>query len=503
MTDGSSSFKSYVVTIPPQTTIKDNKFTFESSHNLKTGEKVIVVSDDGDLSENLETDKVYYVITDDVNSVRTDSVTLSSVQIELASSETNAENASPISVSGGSNLKIITRVSDKVAGDEGHPVQYDEDESNWYIKVSSTGNTITGALTGTSTDPSYIKRTNDNRSVDEKLYKLRVVVPKETVNGKTPENGFVIQESSSTGLEFNSDISRVSMLSDLDYRFDRNPRFISTCSYSSDTITVISEIPHNLNTNDIVVIRNVKDSTNTTGEMDAGYNGTFKVTSITDDMTFSYLHEDVDGNDRSPGSIDLNDSKATRTTSSPRFEKNDLQSNLYIYRREVISEYEQGVRDGIYHLYVLNANNSVTEEFTNLKYSQNVVNLYPQLDRDNTNDNPQSSKSFAARHPLGKVETDDLKKSVTRETLDSFSKSIGIGKLVSTGGSGANPTITFSRRHGLSGITTGYIGESGSDYNHTQAGTVNNVKLLLTNQTGEWRGATADVTTNASGNILM
>ena len=47
------------------------------------------------------------------------------------------------------------------------------------------------------------------------------------------------------------------------------------------------------------------------------------------------------------------------------------------------------------------------EEFTDLKFSQNVVDLYPQLDRDNEDDNPRPATSFALRNPVGQVSTND------------------------------------------------------------------------------------------------
>ena len=47
---------------------------------------------------------------------------------------------------------------------------------------------------------SYVKRKDDTRSLDEKIYKLRVVIPKELTNAKNPESGFIIQESSTTGI---------------------------------------------------------------------------------------------------------------------------------------------------------------------------------------------------------------------------------------------------------------------------------------------------------------
>ena len=84
----------------------------------------------------------------------------------------------------------------------------------------------------------------------------------------------------------------------------------------------------------------------------------------------------------------------------------------------------------MYHGYVLNSNNALTEEFTEFKYSQNVTNLYPELDKDNVNDNPGPMKSFAKRAPIGDVVSNDLTKSITRETLDSFVEDFGIGKAI-------------------------------------------------------------------------
>ena len=54
----------------------------------------------------------------------------------------------PIEVYGGTNLKVTTRVSDKEAGDVGHPVQYDGSAGQWYITVSATENNITCSVDG-------------------------------------------------------------------------------------------------------------------------------------------------------------------------------------------------------------------------------------------------------------------------------------------------------------------------------------------------------------------
>ena len=63
-----------------------------------------------------------------------------------------------------------------------------------------------------------------------------------------------------------------------------------------------------------------------------------------------------------------------------------------------------------------------SNEFADKKYNQNIVNLYPEYDRDNIDANPPEATSFAKRFPLGDVVTNDLKKSITRETTNQFIK---------------------------------------------------------------------------------
>jgi hypothetical protein len=93
-------------------------------------------------------------------------------------------------------------------------------------------------------------------------------------------------------------------------------------------------------------------------------------------MSFTYSTTDLSGRLHLPGATSTNniDLRVTdqQVRDLPRFERNDLQQNLYVYRNEVISPYIDGQQDGIYHLYVLNANNGIPEEFVNLKYSQTL-----------------------------------------------------------------------------------------------------------------------------------
>ena len=481
MSDGvTSSVKEHTVTSGPTSNI----FTI-GTHNIQTGEKVIILSDDGDLPENIVENTVYYAIRE------------SSTEIKLASSQSAAINGNEINVYLGTNLRILSRVSDKIAGDVGHPVQFDTANNQWYI-TTNAGSSIYTSFTSLGvaglterTEPSYIKRIADTRSLDEKIYKIRVVIPKQLENAKNPENGFVIQESSSTGYRDNAD-SSLSSLTTTDYDYNRNLSFIAKCTRASNTVTIISELPHNLNDGDSIIIKNVTDSTNTTGEDDLGYNGTFTVESVVDDMTFTYLTT------RTPATTFTNNT-TVRTTSLPRFERNDLRSNLYIYRNEVTTPYIENVQDGVYHLYVLSADKAVPTEFTNIKYSQNVVDLYPQLDRDNINDTPTSAKSFAKRSPIGDVVTNDLKKSITKESSDALLTSLNVGLDVSSvSSSTSSATITFAREHGLAGIVTCSTLDGGATYT---PGTYQNVKLLNGSQTGTWRGATANVVVHISGAV--
>jgi microcystin-dependent protein len=471
-----TSEKSYKVSGGPSSNI----LTI-GNHNIQTGETIRILSDSGDLPENLTTNTIYYAIK------------VSSSEIKVSSTKANAENNLPITIYGGDQLRVESRVSDKVPGDIGHPMQWDTSYSNWFI-VSDQNNEVYRVLKsqgvagiGVRTNDAYVVRTDDERSLDEKIFKIRYVVPKDVPSAKEPLEGYILQETSTTGARSNSDFTLTSITSS-DYDYNRNPRFISTCTVVSSTVTVIADIPHHLNIGDHVNIKNVTSTTNTSGTNNIGFNGTFEVTAIPNANTFSYDSTDVDGVTHNLGTFTNN--THVRSTDLPRFERNDLRKNLYIYRRELITPYIYGVQDGIYHLYVTNSNNSITTEFTNYKYSQQIEDLYPQLDKDNYNDSPSSAVSFAKRSPVGEVVTNDLKRSITRESIDISLKSFGAGLEVTgiTTSSGIS-TITFDREHGFSGIVTYSSFAGGNGYND---GTFYNVKLF-NDGTSTWDGATAKV----------
>jgi hypothetical protein len=473
-----TSIKSYRVTSGPT----NNVLTI-GLHALQTGETVRIYSDDGDLPENINPETDYYVIYN------------TSTTIKLASSSTNATLDNAITIYGGTNLSVVSRVSDKLSGDFGHPIQYDSLRSNWFVHVNPNNDIFNAfrtygvfGLTPRS-NVTQFRRISDSRSLDEKIYKMRVFIPKEIDNAKDPTASFVIQESSKTGIRSDSDAT-ISVITTADYEYNRNPRFISSCTFSASTITVTAQNPHDLRVGDKITVRYVASSTNTSATDNLGYNGTFLVTGTPTNMVFQYSTTDTNNVVHSPGTFTSAD-QATRTTQLPRFTRADAQDNFYIYRNEVISPYIKNVQNGIYHLYVLNSKNAIPNEFTSYKYSQNVVDLFPQQDPDNPNDSPQSARTYAKRAPLGDVITNDLKRSITKETIDYFLQDFGIGIGVSLTATQAGIcTVTLTKEHTFAGIVTysSLAGGSGK-----KDGTYYNVKLYNNSALNSWDGATAKV----------
>jgi len=488
-----SSLKELIITGTPTAA---NNFTFTTStdHNLNTEEKVKIISEVGDIPEGLTDHLTYFIIK------------VSSTQFQLAASETNARNANFIRCYLGSQLRIRSRVSDKTAGEVGSPIQFDYTQNKWFIHTN-TNNQIYQTLSslgvagiGEATRVSFVKRIEDTRSLDEKIYKVRVAIPKEAVNAKNPEDAFILQESNSTNISItptNAEFSLTSINSS-QYDYKRNPRFISTCSASGSTVTILTELPHNLKTGNLVIIEGVISTNNTSAAVNKGYNGSFEVASIVDDKTFTYSTTDIFGVTHIPGIFQNN--TANRTISLPRFRRNDLKSNYYIYRNEVISPYIERVQDGVYHIYLLKADKSIDTEFTNLKHSQNVVNLYPELDRDNPNDNPSTAFSFSKRDPVGDVVTNDLKRSITKESIDTFVDDFGFGLQINSvqrDNISGIATLTFARPHGFSGIVSCTISNGGSTYSPTVGiQTYQNVKIYNNIGLTQWSGATARVIVN-------
>ena len=115
---------------------------------------------------------------------------------------------------------------------------------------------------------------------------------------------------------------------------------------------------------------------------------------------------------------------------------------------------------------------------------------------------PPAAVSYAKRTPLGEVVTNDLKRSITRETTDTFFKTFSFGNEVTSLASLSNTaaTINVAQDHGLGSLSSfsTLVGGSG----HTD-GTYYNVRLINNSSQPPanpetlylvWDGATADVT---------
>ena len=482
--------------------ITSNIFTLTEPHQFESGESIRVLSDDGELPDGLDHNRLYYAITAGINSD----------QVKLAQTLNDTISASAVVVnSKGGILQIQSRVSDKKSGDIAHPVQYDSTNLQWYITVSSEQNTIYDSIVGLGTaalgaasPKTFFSRTPDNRSLEDRIYKVRYVVPRDSaVLGRPPEDSFVLQESSQTVGLTNNEVSKyksvqpvvLSNSSEL-----RNPRFISGTEWDGivGLATFFTEAPHELSVGSKVKIVNVVSSANTTGIANTGFNGIFSVTARPTRKSFTV------GMTTNPGTFE-NDLDQ-RTVDLPRYERTEFANTLFVYKKEEIQDYVADAKDGVYHLTLIDASSQpVVTPFENLRYTQPIKNLYPQLDRDNVNSDPDQTRTFALPTPLGLTEVNDPQKSLTKEVINKnirdFKLGVDIVEIQSS--SGLSHTITTQGDHGLNQITKVGITSVGLNYGDGSGSiqTLYNAQLVgfAGSTTGKY--ATANVQIDANGSI--
>jgi hypothetical protein len=487
--------------------ISDNVISFTEPHQFLSGESVRIVSDDGSLPDGLEEDRVYFAITDSL-----DPVGLGTTQIKLAASLSDAfqENVVTINEKGG-NLKVISKVSDKIAGDYGHPIQWDSTNNQWYLNVTKTSvenlgdNSLYGAIVGLgttslgeATSRTYLKRIVDDRPYTDTIYKFRYVIPKDsTVTSRDPLDSFIIQESSA-GITTNSEIQKYfdpsNILTLSNPTELRNPRFISTCTWSSGTATVGTELPHNLVVGSEVTIKNVVSTSNTEAVFNDGFNGSFPVVSVNNSRQFTFaLDED-------PGTFISNIN--IRNIDLPRFYKSKFNTTYQTYRVQRIKEYIPNYQDGIYHLIPITVSNTPSVvPFLDKKFSQPLRNLYPRIDRDNPTSDPHEAKVFATSNKIGIVVVDDPKNSLTKSSIRDFIVDSGVGIGVTnivSNSVGTSHTIYSNIDHNLFGASKISLQNIGSNYIQ---GTYYNVPLVSGISSTTGKHATARVTVGASGTI--
>ncbi len=472
-------------------TIVSNTLTLTQPHSFINGESIRILADNGHLPDGLNSNQTYYVITKD------SATGIGSDQIRIAQTLSDALNGSSsgsaIQINNkGGTLSIISRVSDKNAGDIGHPVQWDT-SGNWYINVATATNGIYDAMNslgvaglGNATTRTYVTRKPDSRGLIDTLYRVRYVLPKDSpITSRPPIDGYILQESNNIIGTGSDEISQLYNTSGSisNSTILRNPKFIADASWSSNVVTITSELPHELSVGDQVEIDNI---------LPALYNGTYSVTSIIDRKKFTYTLTS------SPGTFASNTS--ARDEDLPYFRRKRYTKTYQVYRTQEIQSYIPNSQDGIYYLTLINHSNYPTvTPFRELGFAQPVENLYPQSNNDNPKSDPDSSVSHALPDPIGKVVIDDPQNSITKETLESFIVGFGITNIQST--SGTSHTIFTTIDHGFSGITSVSIVSGGTAYGNGSSGSLYNAQLVGFAGSTTGSNATAKITVNGSGSI--
>ena len=105
-------------------------------------------------------------------------------------------------------------------------------------------------------------------------------------------------------------------------------------------------------------------------------------------------------------------------------------------------------------------------------------------------------------HLIGDVVINDVRNSVTRESVDKYFRDtdvgVGITNIVS---SGTAHTITSVIDHGLNRVTSLSIVSGGAGYGSGAAGDLYNAKLVAIGSSTTGQHATAKITFNSSGTI--
>ena len=493
------------VNVSTGNSISSNTITLKEDHQFVNGESIRILSDNARLPDGIESNRVYYTITSGLNAN----------QIQVAISYNDAINGNELVINNlGGNLRVESRVSDKRAGDIGHPVQWDSSQSQWYVNVATaatdnslypTINSLGTSGLGDATPRTYITRKPDTRALEDKIYRARFIVPAGSgiTSARAPQKDYVIQQSNDvTGandtevaLQFSPSSVTMTNVTDM-----RNFSFIRKANWSANVANYTTELPHNLSVGSKVKVVNVTSANNTIAIGNSGFNGTFTVTGISSANQFTVTNDYDD-----PGAFTNNTSE--RTTSLPTFQRVEAENNFYVYDVQNIIPYVTGVQDGVYYVTIVSASNtpavSPFNDSTQFSFSDPVEELYPQNDRDNPVSDPSASETYTGPDLLGQVVVDEHRNSITKKAIERVYRDFGIGvgitDIVSTA-AGTAHTIYTSHDHGLNAITSLSITTAGSAYGNGTGSAENLYNATLTNSaTG--KNATARITVNASGEI--
>ena len=511
--DGPSSKKKFSVDrTTVGNTIVSKEITLTANHNFLNGESVRVFADNGRTPDGIEIGRKYFVITQG----------LAANKIKLANTQNDAlagkEIPQPINKKGGI-LTIESTVTDKIPGEIGHPIQYDTTQNQWYIlgSAGATNTIFTGFNTGDNAttiadnnSSTYVLRKSETRALDDRIYRLRYVIPKDykgANSAKKPEKNYVLQECRAT-VEENTITQVIS---------NRNPKVIAgiaTDGTSSTTSIVTTEKAHKLSVGDRVRIKNVKSSTNAdpyVANPNSGYNGFFTVASTPSSKTFTYTNTNT-GFGVLPETADVVGVITTKRAAGgalnlaqlPMFERVEYDTTYTVQEVDTIQDYISEQQDGVYYLTCSIGNISPTvSEFSDFKYSQNSINLYPTVDKDNPNNDPVQAVSAASNELLGKVDVNNPLNSLTKETAINYLRDNRVGFAITFAESNSIAGITtYSTdvEHNLNAITKLTLSVAGSGYGANGA-VRHNLSLVDEDGGAAGDGATVHATLGANGSI--
>jgi hypothetical protein len=481
--------------------ITNNILSLTTPHTFASGESIRILGDNGHIPDGMTPNNVYYAITNENPS----SGITTTTQIKIAKTQNDAISATPLTINAkGGTLTVVSRVSDKNPGEIGHPIQFDNTQGQWYIKVATSNNTIYSTIVslgsgvlGDATPRTYFNRLVDDRNATDTIYRVRYVLPKDGATARPPSDGFIIQESNTTIGATNSEIQTYFGAGSItNVNEQRNFKFIANAVKVSNTVTITTELPHNLTVGSQVEILNVTSTNNTIGADNLGFNGTFTVTAIQNTKQFSYTLTS------NPGTFTSD--TTNRTTSLPHFRRKRFNNTYFVYRTEEAQRYVAGEQDGVYYLTLINASNTPgVAPFTSEKFSQPVKELFPQINRDNPEADPEETQCFASSLLIGEVVVNDVRNSLTKETINKvFNDSdIGIGLTDIRSSSSTSHDIRTELDHGLNRITRVSITNAGAGYGSGTPGDYYNASLVGIGTSTVGQHATAKVTVDGAGSI--
>jgi len=486
--------------------ISSDIITLTSNHTLVNGETIRFISDDARLPDGLENNKVYFAITDGLNAD----------QLKVAASFSEASALQQITLNNlGGTIRIQSRVSDKIVGDLGHPIQYDTTNEQWFINVAENNalysaiKGIGSGIVGDSTSRTFITRKADSRPLGDKLYKFRYVIPAGAgiSSARQPLTSYILEESNTVigstnaevALQYSPSSQTMGNQSEM-----RNFRFIKNAVTDGTFNYFTSEVPHGLTLGSEVRINQVTSTVNTTGIANSGYNQKYTVVSVPKSDQFV-----VQTGVANPGTFTNNTSQ--RNTSLPNFNRVKAPNNYFIYDIDTIKEYNTGVQDGVYYLTIVDSTNTPKiapyTDRNKFAFPQPIKDLFPQYDRDNPNSNPDAAVAYASSKVLGNVEIDDPKHSLTRFVASQgqvdLAVGFGITNIVSNS-AGTAHTIFTKTEHGLNRITKLSInGTSSRGYGNNTGSNESLYNASLIDLGGNSKGvdASARITVNATGQI--